>query len=103
MALTVKRVAQPSLSDGYVPVQCREIPMPLRQTRFAREESNRRASVCAQKRGIAYATRCVLIEILRRSSVYDSDDPQIIEWACDEQNRIAKMIERMNERHDRAG
>jgi hypothetical protein len=70
--------------------------MPSRQTRFARECSSARAAIRAQRRGIAYATRCTLIEILLRGSIYDSDDPQIIDWACQEQKRLAKMIERIN-------
>jgi hypothetical protein len=64
-------------------------------------ERTKTGCAAAQRRGIAYATRCVLVEILRRGSIYDTDDPQIIEWACQEQERIAKMIDRMNDRQDR--
>lgn len=71
----------------------------LKTVREVRRDKSRTA-IATQRRGVAYATRCVLIEILRRGSIYDTDDPQIIEWACQEQERLAKMVERMNERHD---
>jgi hypothetical protein len=63
-----------------------------------RERAKAREAIRQQKRGIASATRCTVIEILRRGSVYDTNDPQIIEWACEEQERLAKMIERRDAR-----
>lgn len=45
-------------------------------------------------RDVNEMVRYTLIEILRRSSIIDTDDPDVIEKACAEQERIAKRIEK---------
>lgn len=46
------------------------------------------------RRDVYLTVRTTLLELLRRSSIVDTDDPEVIELACAEQERIAKRIEK---------
>lgn len=68
--------------------------MPRKYTSAANDHSRHRAAIKAQKAGIERVVKHTVIEILRRGSVYDTDDPVIIKWACEFQEKIAKRLER---------
>lgn len=44
------------------------------------------------KRDINQMVKTTVIEILRRQCVIDTDDPEVIEQACIEQERLVQMI-----------
>lgn len=46
------------------------------------------------RRAVYQAVKEQLLDYLRQGSIYDSDDPRVIGLACEEQERIAKRIER---------
>lgn len=48
----------------------------------------------AEKRQVRRAVRNTLIYTLRRGSLYHTHDPELIKVARDEQEKIAKQIER---------
>lgn len=48
----------------------------------------------ADRKDVFLTVRTTLLEILRRESIVDTDDPDVIEFACEEQERIAKRIEK---------
>jgi hypothetical protein len=62
--------------------------MPMRRKHTAEQEPKK------SRREIALTVKTTLIAILRRGTIVDTNDPDIIDACCAEQEKIAERIER---------